>query len=149
MFLLVEFLWVGIATGLSLLIWFFVFLKRKQDPLESKINNRFAEKKILHLDKTVTFKGHESEGYSQIQGGGYLVLTDEELYFEMTMMEKIVSIPVSSILKVDQSRRLKGVGTIRPMLIVEFADSNGEKDSIAVFVRNLPLWIKHINDVIN
>jgi hypothetical protein len=94
------------------------------------------------------FRAQESHGYSQAEGKGYLVLTDDELYFDMVLLSKVLSIPVASIIKVGQTNRLLGVNPGRPMLKVEFEDSNGNNDSIALNVKELEMWKKEITAVI-
>ncbi len=136
--------YAGIITGVSAIIWFFVFLKKKQDELELKFQNRFFGKNIRYLDKCAVFRAQESYGYSQSQGKGYLVLTDDELYFEMVLLSKVLSISAASIIGVGQTNRLLGVNPGRPMLKVEFKDSNGKNDAIALNVKELEMWKKAI-----
>ena len=69
-----------------------------------------------------------------------MVLTDDELYFEMALLSKVLSIPTASIIRVGQTNRLLGVNPGRPMLKVEFEDSNGNNDSIALSVKELDMW---------
>ena len=135
-----TYLYAGIVIGVVAVVWFFVVLKRKQDALEDNFRRLFSVDDVRRLDKYAMFKAQRSNGYSQSQGTGYLVLTDEVLYFEMSLLDKVVSIPVTSITRVGETRRLLGVGTIRPMLEVEFEDANGEMDAIALSVKELAAW---------
>ena len=107
---------VGIILGVSAIIWFFVFLKKKQDELEVNFQNRFSGINIRHLDKYAVFRAQESHGYSQTEGKGYLILTDDELYFEMVLLNKVVSIATATIINVGKTNRLLGVNPGRPML---------------------------------
>ena len=111
-----------IITGVVAIVWFFMVLKKKQDALEEKFQKQFSRKNIRRLDKCAVFRAQESNGYSQTQGKGYLVLTDDELYFEMVLLNKILSIPAASITKVGQTKRLLGVNPGRSMLHVQFKD---------------------------
>lgn len=129
--------YVGIIIGISAITWFFVFLKKKQDKLEANFQKRYSGKTIRCLDKCAIFRAQESNGFSQSQGNGYLVLTDDELYFEMTLLNRVLSISIASIVKVEQANRLLGVNPGRPMLKVTFADCNGNIDSIALSVKEL------------
>ncbi len=147
-FIFFKYTYIGIVLGVSAVIWFFVFLKKRQDALEVNYQKRFSGKNIRYLDKSAVLKAQESDGYSQTQGMGYLVLTDEELYFEMGLLNKVISISTASIIKVGQTKRLLGVGTLRAMLKIEFKDSNGNNDSIALHVKELELWKKAITGVI-
>ena len=146
-FIFLKYTYIGIISGVSAVVWFFVFLKKRQDALEVNFKKRFSGKNIRHLDKNAVFKAQESDGYSQTQGMGYLVLTDDELYFEMGLLNKVISISAAFITRVGETKRLLGVGTIRPMLKVEFKDSKGNNDSIAIYVKELELWKKAITGV--
>jgi hypothetical protein len=139
-----EHRYTGILIGASAIIWFFVFLKRKQDELEVNFQKRFSGKTIRCLDKCAVFRAQESHGYSQSQGKGYLVLTDNELYFEMTLLSKVLSIPTISIIKVGQTNRLLGVNPGRTMLKIDFEDNAGNNDSIVLNVKELGKWKKEI-----
>jgi hypothetical protein len=143
-FIFMKHTYTGIIIGVSAIIWFFVFLKKKQDKLEVNFQERFSGKKIRYLDKRAVFRAQESHGYSQSEGKGYLVLTDDELYFEMVLLSKVLSISTASIIKVGQTDRLLGVNPGRPMLKVEFEDSSGNSDSIALSVKELARWKKKL-----
>ncbi|MDH3641150.1 MAG: hypothetical protein OES38_03585 [Gammaproteobacteria bacterium] len=118
-FLFASYVYAGIITGTLAVVWFFVVLKRRQDALEQNFQRLFSNKDVMRVDKKATFKGQRSHRFSQTQGVGYLVLTCDELYFEMGLLDKVLSIPVGSITGVDQSTRMLGAGTIKPMLKVE------------------------------
>ena len=148
-FIFFKYMYVGIILAVSAIIWFFVFLKKRQDEQEVNFRKRFSGKNIRYLDKHAVFKAQESHGYSQTQGMGYLVLTDDELYFEMGLLKKVLSISAASITKVGQTKRLRGVGTLRAMLKVEFEDHNGINDAIALYVKELESWKKAIQEVMN
>ncbi len=72
------------------------------------------------------------------------MLTGDELYFERQMDGKIIMIPLSSIIKVDRTRRLGGQSPGKLMLKVEFKTQEGAEDAIAWKVRELEEWIKQI-----
>jgi hypothetical protein len=135
---------ITIGIGCVALILFFVFLKKKQDELERNFQRRFFGKNIKLLDKTALFVAQESDGYSHTRGIGYLVLTDEELYFERQLVHKVLEIPISSILGVGTTKRLAGQGMVNPMLKIEFNDNLGKEDSVALCVKDLLQWEKVI-----
>lgn len=140
---------MGTILGVSAIIWFFVYLKKKQDELEIDFQKRFSGKNIRYLDKQAVFRAQQSRGYSQAQGKGYLVLTDDELYFEMTLLSVILSIPVASITRVEKTNRLLGVNPRRPMLKIEFDDGSGNNDAIALNVKELAAWMNAITEAVN
>ncbi len=148
-FIFLKYTYIGIILGIFAIIWFFVFLKKKQDKLEVNFQERFSGKNIRYLDKYAIYRAQESHGYSQRQGRGYLVLTDDGLYLEMVLLNMVLPIPITSITKVGQTSRILGVNPGRPMLKIEFKDSRGNNDSIGISVKNLATWEKEITAVMN
>ncbi len=147
--ILINYVYIGTIIGVLAVIWFFVLLKKKQDKIELNFQKRFPVRNIRCLDKCAIFRAQESSGYSQIKGMGYLVLTEDELYFEMILFNKIISIPTASIIKVGKTNRLLGVNPGKPMLKIEFNDKNKKNDSIALNVKELKKWQEAITLVIN
>ncbi len=139
--------YTGIIIGVTAIIWFFIYLKKKQDEMEANFQLRFAGKKILFMDKHARVIAQESHGYSQVVGMGYLVLTPQELYFKLQLMGKELSVPVSSLLSVGETRRMKGKNPLRTMLKVDFMSSDGKKDAIALLVKDLPRWRTEISGI--
>ncbi|MFC1569304.1 hypothetical protein ACFL4L_03650 [bacterium] len=92
------------------------------------------------LDKKVLFIAQESDGCSHFRGIGYLVLTDDELYFERQLRSKIISIPITSLRNVEETRRLAGQAPGKSMLRIVFKDSFGNTDSIALCIKDLEQW---------
>lgn len=141
--------YIGAAIAVSVVIWFIVYAKKRQDKLENDFNQRFANQNVRLLDKYAVLKCHESCGYSQVQGVGYLVLTDDILHFEMGLLDKDIQISTSDIFGIEETRRLLGVGTIRLMLRIMYKNSEGENDSIALFVKDKAKWTEEISRIIN
>ena len=69
-------LYIAIIAGCLAIVWFFVYLKKRQDKMEANFQKRFSGKQIKLLDKTALFVAQESDGYSHTRGIGNLVLTD-------------------------------------------------------------------------
>jgi len=97
------------------------------------------------LDKFAIYIARESDGYSHFQGRGYLVVTNEELYFERQLDSKIFIIPLKSIIDVGKTKRLGGQNPLKPMLKVEFMTDQGESDTIAWSIKKLDHWIDKID----
>ena len=139
---------VQIVIGIiivSVVTVFFVFLKKRQDEVEANFQEKFAGKKIKIMDKYALYLAKQSDGYSHFRGVGYLVLTEDELYFERQLNREIIIIPVDSILAVEKTRRLGGQSTGRMLLKVVFETPDGKQDAIAWSVKNLDQWIKEIS----
>ncbi len=128
----------------GLVIYFFVRLKRRQDEMEANFQKRFSGKKIRFMDKHAIYIARESDGYSHFRGQGYLVLTEDELYFERELVKKIIEIPIDSIVKVDKTKRLAGQGP-GMMLKVVFNTQDGQQDAVAWKVKDLERWIDEIS----
>ena len=137
--------WINFIITVFIVTIFFVFLKRRQNEVEASFQKRFAGKKIRFIDKYALYIASESNGYSHFRGAGYLVLTEDELYFERQLNRKKVTIPIDSIVKAEQTRRLAGQSPGRMMLKVVFETPDGEQDAIAWRVKKLEQWIKEIS----
>ena len=137
--------WVIGTIIVGIVIIFFVFLKRKQDEVKASFQKRFAGKKIQFMDKYALYVAKQSDGYSHFRGSGYLVLTEDELYFERQLDRKIIIIPIGSIVKVERTKRLGGQSPGKMMLKVVFKTQDGEQDAIAWKVKELEQWIKEIS----
>ena len=137
--------WVIGIIAVGIVIVFFVFLKRKQDELKASFQKKFAGKKIRFMDKYALYVARQSDGYSHFRGIGYLVLTEDELYFERQLDRKIIIIPIGSIVKVERTKRLGGRSPGKMMLKVVFETQDGEQDAIAWKVKELEQWIKEIS----
>jgi hypothetical protein len=140
--------WIVMFLAVVVIVIFFRYLRKKQNELEENFQRRFTGKKIRFMDKCAVFRAQESHGYSQSQGMGYLVLTDDELYFERTFLRKVLPIPTTSITKVGETKRLGGQNPGKPMLKIEFKDNEGNKDSIALTVKELSKWQNEISAVV-
>jgi len=142
-------MYIFIGIGIIIIIGFFVYLKKKQDELEDDFKKRFSGKNILLLDKHAEFIAQESDGFVQVRGLGYLVFTDEVLFFQRQLGNKIVLIPIHSIVQAGETRRLGGRSPGRTMLQIKFKDNSGKNDSIALLVKELSLWKKVIAGAID
>ena len=137
----VAFITIGCAMALLL------FLKKTQDEAEANFKRKFHDKDVQFLDKNALYVARESDGYSHFRGMGYLVLTDEVLYFERQLDKKTIEIPVKSILKVERTRRLGAQSPGKLMLKIRFETQSGKEDAIAWKVKDLEQWIEIINKV--
>jgi len=142
-------MYIFIGIGIIIITGFFLYLKKKQDELENDFKKRFSGKNILLLDKHAEFIAQESDGFAQVRGLGYLVFTDEVLFFQRQLGNKVVLIPIHSIIQAGETRRLGGRSPGRTMLQIKFKDNSGKNDSIALLVKELSLWKKVIAGAID
>ena len=141
-------MWILGFIGLIVIVLFFRFVKRKEIELEKAFQKRFSGQNIHIMDKTARIIAQQSHGYSQKAGMGYLVLTSQELYFKMQLLNREISIPASSLLNVGETRRMLGKNPLRTMLKVDFKAMDGKEDAIALLVKDLPRWKAEISNVI-
>jgi hypothetical protein len=127
-----------------IIIHFFYRLKRRQDEMEEEFLKRFAGKKIRFMDKHAIYIARESDGYSHFRGQGYLVLTEDELFFERQLVKKRIKIPTGSIISVGKTKRLAGQGP-GMMLRVVFKTEDGEQDAVGWKVKDLERWVNEIS----
>ena len=137
--------WVIGIIIVGIVIIFFAFLKRKQDEVKASFQRRFAGKKIQFMDKYALYVAKQSDKYSHFRGSGYLVLTEDELYFERQLDRKTIIIPIGSIVKAERTERLGGQSPGKMMLKVVFETKDGEQDAIAWKVKELEQWISEIS----
>lgn len=129
----------------SVVIVFFVVLKKRQDEVEANFKERFAGKEIKIMDKYALYIAKISDGYSHFRGVGYLVLTEDELYFERQLNREIIRMPADSIVKAEKARKLAGQSTGRMLLKVVFETPDGKQDAITWSVKKLEQWIEEIS----
>ena len=82
--------WMVVFFAVVGIVIFFRHLKKKQNELEEGFQRRIAGQKIRFMDKHALFVAQQADGFSHFRGSGYLVLTDQELYFESKLGNKVV-----------------------------------------------------------
>lgn len=130
-----------IILGLVLL-WIIVFAvaKKFQAKRAKEVLDKSKGKDVLGVSSSANFFGQESLGVTQLRGNGVLVLTNEELYFEMWLPKREFHIPISSIVDIETPKSHLGKTKFRPLLKVVFKNEKGEIDSVAWLLRNVPHW---------
>ena len=112
-----------------------------------EILNKFKAKNIILSLKNANFSGQQSHKSTQIRGNGVLILTAEDLYFEMWRPKKILQIPISSILKIEITKSFLPKSVFRKLLKVVFTNQEGEEDAAAWWVTSLDKWIEELESV--
>ncbi len=146
-FLLMSYMYIAILIGISLLVWFFYFLWRRQQLVLKRIEGKIKGQKVIMPTEHIMFRAVESSGYSQTSGMGYIALTDKYLYFELVLLDLVITVPTRHLKGAEFIRRLKGVSPVRKMLRIVFINENGENDSIAVNVKEMEHWKNAISDI--
>ena len=113
----------------------------------NEINDKFNGKDIIISLNSANFFGQHSHKSRQIRGNGVLVLTQEELYFEMWHPKKVLQIPTSTILKVEITKSFLDKSAFRKLLKVIFQNDNREEDAATWWVTQLDKWIEELEKV--
>ncbi len=130
----------AIAGFLGFWFAFLFFLKRFLKKRVKGILDKFKGRRVLKTSTGANFFGQESLGQKQVRGNGVLILTEEELYFEMWMPKREFQIPVSSIVDVETPKSHLHKTKLQPLLKVIFRNRENELDSFAWLVRDLSGW---------
>ena len=146
-FLFVSHMYIAILIGTSLLVWFFYFLWRRQNLILERVEGKISGQKVIMPTEHIMFRAVESSGYSQTSGMGYIALTENFLYFELVLLDLVITVPTTRLQGAEFVRRLKGVSPIRKMLRIMFTNENGEDDSIAINVKEMEHWKNAISDI--
>ncbi len=133
---------IAVFMGVSLIAWFFYFLWKRQNLVEQRIKEKIVDQTIVQPLERVFFRAQESYGYPQTSGMGYMVLTEQALYFELVLLDRSLVIPRSKITDVDTVYRLLGVSPGRLMLKISFTDESGQPDAIAVTMPDMDTWAR-------
>ncbi|MCJ8331469.1 MAG: hypothetical protein HRT89_11605 [Lentisphaeria bacterium] len=139
-FLFMNHLTIAIVVAISLIVWFFCFLWRRQKLVEARIEEKIAGQKVIMPVEHIELRAVESSGYSQTKGMGYIALTEDYLYFELALLNLEITVPTTKLRGVEIVHRLKGVSSVRKMLLIKFTNEKDEDDSIAINVKDMDQW---------
>jgi len=140
--------WILILSLIVGIIQFYRLVKRKEHEFEQILGTRFFEHKPIILDKSTRIIAQESHGYSQKSSLGCLILSSRELYFKSQLSEREIIIPSAALQEVSKTNRMLGKHPLRPMLKIDFHSSDGQKDAVALLVKDLARWKIEISRVI-
>ena len=115
----------------------------------NEILDKFKDKNIIISVNNANFFGQQSRKSTQVRGNGVLILTAEDLYFEMWRPKKILQIPISSVLKIEITKSFLHKSVFRKLLKVVFTNQEGEEDATAWWVTSLNKWIEELEKVKN
>jgi len=121
-----------------------MFRKRSKEIL-AKLEGR----ETIRISNGANFFGQESLKLKQVRGNGVLVLTPEELYFEMWVPKRICQIPIINIIDIEVTKWHLKKTKNRNLLKIIFTNLSGEIDSAAWLINDLDFWINDIRDLIN
>lgn len=115
----------------------------------NEIMDKFQGKNIIIALNNANFFGQQSRKSLQVRGNGVLILTPEELYFEMWHPKKVLQIPTSAILEVEITKSFLRKSVFRKLLKVVFSNQEVGEDAAAWWVTSLDKWIEELEKVKN
>ena len=127
---------VTIIIGISYLIAL-TFLKKLRHKRELEAQKLLKEEEIIYQISAANSFGQTSLGHSQVRGTGTLIFSNKRIFFLMWLPKKELSIPISSIQKIETPKTHLGKTKLRKLLKVHFINEKKEPDSIAWMVENL------------
>jgi len=135
--------WIGIGVGLFVVLLFAVIItmsRRFFARRAHEVVSQFKEKKIHGVTSSANFFGQQSKGMGQVRGNGVLVLTEDELYFQLYAPKRELAISYAALRGVEVVESFLGKTKFRPLLKVDFVNEQGEADAVAWLVSNLDQW---------
>jgi len=113
----------------------------------NEILDKFKDKSIILSSDNANFFGQHSRKSTQVRGNGVLILSAEDLYFEMWIPKKILQIPISSVLNIEITKSFLHKSVFKKLLKVVFTNQEGEEDAAAWWVTSLDKWTKELEKV--
>jgi len=114
-----------------------VMTRKLQARQVTEVLRKFGDKQISGVRYCANFFGQESLGYMQVRGIGVLVLTEDELFFEMLLPKREFRIAVASIHSIETPKSHLGKTKGRPLFKVIFQNEKGQEDSMAWSIKDL------------
>jgi len=118
-----------------------MFAKRSKS-----IIKKYEGKDVIRSSIGANFFGQESLKLRQVRGNGVIILTSNELYFEMWIPKRVYRILIHSIIDIEETKWHLRKTKNRSLLKIIFTNSMGETDSAAWIVRDLDLWVNDIQN---
>lgn len=115
-----------------------MFFRKKRRRVAEEVRSRLGN--VVAIDDIANCFGLESKGAFQVRGNGCLAASQDELLFVMWYPRREILIDRELITSVERTKWHLGKSVFRPLLLVRFADEMGQPDSVAWYVRDLPMW---------
>lgn len=124
---------------LGILIVIFAIIRRDLTRRAEDVLHKFQNKQILGVSSNANYFGRESLGMKQVRGNGILVLTNNELYYQMLLPREELSIPLDHIIGIEDTVSFLGKSRSMPLLKVVFKTEKGT-DSAAWLMKDVNHW---------
>jgi len=137
----VTILLVLAALAVPLIVLFFIRLRRNQDEIQALIEAKFGGKNMIVRDPMAYLVAQQSRGYSQNQGNGNLILTEDELFFAMTMPKTVISIPRKNVGEVKRVSRMCAQQRLGQVILkIQYTDDLGREDALGLKLKDMDRW---------
>lgn len=124
-----------------------IFLRKRKEEISSYIKEKYGNNKIIAANINVSSFGQESKGLKQLRGNGCLVLSKDELYFEMFFPKKKWVIPMQAISLVEKTKTHLNKWSVFSLLKVNYLNPKGDIDSLAWAIKDVDQWIERIENL--
>ncbi len=136
--------WIYIAV-LFLAIFVYIIYIRYRD--RQWIAKRFGPKQAVALSFGVNYFGRTSEPGKPRKSSGFLILLPDRLFYRSRFSGLELDIPGKKIARVYPGTSIKGVELHQSVMIVDFLNEKGNRDSAAFKVPYPPQWIRMIENI--
>ena len=113
-----------------------------------EVMKNFTDSEILGVTSKANFFGVLSKGKMQIRGNGILILTMNQIYFELWKPNRKYTIPITQIKSVSHPKWFLGKSKFRNLLRIDFVNESHENDAIAWLIPDLSQWESSITILI-
>jgi len=137
-----------VSSALALLYVLLKAARKAQTKKAEELLERFRGRKVVSVKSSANFFGQESLGYSQMRGNCSLVITEDEIFSEMWLPKKTITIPITSVVSIETPKSFLGKSRGRPLLKVVFTNKNGLNDSAAWQVSDLSETVKLLKTLV-
>jgi len=128
-----------LAIGLfvsAMLVFFGKYIKNER----MKELEKIRKGSVIREDHFANFAGLSSKGAKQQRRSGILILTDEEIFFLAWLSKVEIRIPLSSVIRVDETKTHAGRWAAYPMFHIIYKNEDGKTDGAAWSVKNREEW---------
>lgn len=144
--------WLLVALALafaiaSVTMWFIARLARRRLP-EAKAAAARTGADTVRVAPMVQFYGAASAGLRLPRGDGVLLLTTEELRFDMWSPQRRLVIPLAAVTGVDTTRRHAGRYSARPLLRVAWRAADGAEVAAAWALKDSEGWVRTLEEAV-
>ena len=143
--------WIGIGVGVFVILLFtmIIIMSRRFGARRAhEVVSQFEGKTIHGVTSNANFFGQQSKGLGQVRGNGVLVLTEDELYFQLWAPKRELKIPYAALRGVEVVKSFLGKTKFKPLLKVDFENDQGEADAAAWLVSNLDQWKSGLEKIV-